>query len=198
MNEDNNVKTKKFSLLKLFIILLDVIAVIFIVFSYLYEKKNMQQEEVEDGTIYNFNEFSYNIPKDIRYEVIDINKFRLIGTEWNALVEVFIDYNNDIFNYPNSYQKALKDGGYKVDKYKKETISGEPVIIYNRHDTNNVVLCYLRGNEPYSYEIMLYNNDKSFNTSNLNRIVKVLSNASNNSEYDGIASYNELNMSYYK
>ena len=64
---------------------------------------------------------------------------------------------------------------YKVDVAHRFDINDKQVLIYNRYDDNNSLLCYFRGILTYGYEIELFNNDGSFDIMYVSDVMNILS-----------------------
>lgn len=160
-----------------FIIIIDIIVIVLFGYSYSMWINN-NKEPIIQYNEYSFRNFNYKIPKTVSYQELDDKKFELKDKEWNAIIEVFIDENNNIFKYPDIYYDSIINNGYKVDDPIKIRINDKEVIIYKKYDkNNNSLLCYFNTESPFAFEVELINKDNSFNTDNLEYIMNILLNA---------------------
>lgn len=184
-----NTEKQKISKIKLFIIIFDIIAIISLVISFqIWNNKrynNSDNNDIEFKKVI-FNNFTFNVPLDMKYERIDGRKFKIETDNYYALIEIYIDKYENMYKYPEKYQKIINEKGIKTDNYKELEVGNKKIIIFNRLDTKSL-LCYFTLNSFYAYEVEIYNKDQSFNTTYLESIVNILNSAEIN--YDDLKYY---------
>ncbi len=181
-------------LLKRIIIIVDIIAVISIIFATSsYIKKSKNNNPSTSGVTYKFKMFEYNVPNNLEFSDLDDKKFQIKGDNWHAQVEIYIDENHALYDYENIFYELLKhnaDSG--IEEAEKVIVDQKVIVTYNKPSTKSVLCYYCSKIFPYAYEIEIYNDDNSYNTDVLNQIVDILEKAtydendSNTYNYDVI------------
>ncbi len=187
---NNEIKTKP-SIFKILLIVIDIIVLIgfiIIVILWFRDKKNEnnnQNNQIDNSIVssnFKYKKFTFKMPDNIKYNVIDDKRFELSSDNYRAVVEIFIDENNYMLLKSDAYYKALIDYGYNVDKPYETKINNIPVLIYNKHDENNSLYCHFQTREPFSIEIELFNKDNTFKIDYLESIMTIL--LDNEYDYD--------------
>ena len=200
---DNNVKTNK-SLFKIIIVIIDIIAIIGLII--LLIKWNSNHSNNIDNTNNNvalkeikYKKFTFKVPNDISYNEIDNKKFKLTSNNYEAIIEIFIDKANYIFDKSDKYYQLLLNLGYNIEKPYEDTIDDIPVLIFNKHidDTNNSLLCYFLYSDLYLIEIELYNTDNTFRLDFLDSLVDIMMNSKLNEDKNKNYTYSTINFSEY-
>ena len=177
---NSNIKKNK-SLFKIIMLIIDIIAIVILVFLFVKWNSNNNDNSDTDYNEVKYKKFTLQIPNQIEYSDANDKNFKLKGNDYEAIVEIFIDEANYMFEKKDKYYQALKSS-FDVDNPYEEIINDIPVLIYNKRidDNSNSLLCYFRINSPFSVEIELINNDGSLKKNALNELVNIM----RNSTYD--------------
>lgn len=175
---NNNLKNHK-TLFKIIMLIIDIIAIIILALLFIKWNSSKNDSDTNLKEI-NYKKFTFQIPQEMSYSEVDNKKFKLVTSNYEAIIEIFVDEANYMFEKRDKYYHLLLDDGYNVDNSYEETINGIPVLIYNKHidDNSNSILCYFRINSPFSAEIELINNDGSLKKDALNELVNIIYNNS--------------------
>lgn len=169
---------------KIIIICVDIIALIGLIYIFCVWTANHKnnedntdlQEETSQKTA-TYKKFTYKLPQEVEYNLVDEFKFKLMGRGYQAIIEIFLDDETNMFNYPEIFYNDLIKEGKNVDKHEIITINNKKVVTYKLHEDKNSTLCYIKGTpEGFAYEINLYNDDNTFNTDKLSGIIDILLN----------------------
>ena len=177
---NSNIKKNK-SLFKIIMLIIDIIAIVILAFLFVKWNSNNNDNSDTDYNEVKYKKFTLQIPNQIEYRDANDKNFKLKGNDYEAIVEIFIDEANYMFEKKDKYYQALKSS-FDVDNPYEEIINDIPVLIYNKRidDNSNSLLCYFRINSPFSVEIELINNDGSLKKNALNELVNIM----RNSTYD--------------
>lgn len=175
---NSNIKNNKMPF-KIIMLIIDIIAIIILVISFIKWNSNKNDSNTNLEEI-KYKKFTFQIPQEMSYSEVDNKKFKLVSSDYEAIIEIFIDEANYMFEKRDKYYQLLLSLEYNVDKPYEDTINGIPVLIYNKHidDNSNSVLCYFKINSPFSVEIELINNDGSLKKDALNKLVNIIYNNS--------------------
>lgn len=183
---DNSIPKRKISIFKLLLIITDIIVLIGFIITFVVWNKN-HMEEKNNYQKFEYKNFTFNIPNDIKYSVIDEKKFKLESDNYEAIIETYLDKNQDMFKYRDKYYQILLNNGLNVDKSNEIVIGETPVLVYQKYDTRNSVLCYFNDSSPFAHEVEIFNNDNSFSTDYLESIMYILMSA--DYDYDSDEKY---------
>ena len=196
MEKDN----KKNSIFKIILIIVDILVLIgFIIISVMWINNNKTKNNNQNSTIINDNEYSqtatykkflYHIPKGVNFKKIDDKMFELSSDNYRAVIVLFIDSNNYIFEKKEKYYEESLKLSYNVTKPYEISINDTSVLIYNKNEEKNSLLCYFKSPSPFTIEMELFNKDNSFKTDYIESIIDILFDG----EYDY---YSEEKYSYY-
>lgn len=164
---------------KLLLIIIDIVAIIGLVLLYFQwiNNNNIKNDETEVKEV-TFKKFTYTLPIDIEYTVIDYDTFMLKNNQYEAIVKIFVADDVALSDYLDDYYNYLLDHGVNVTYYNSIDINNTSVYTYDKYDDRNSVLCYFETFSPFIYELELYNSDNTFNVDSLKPILEILSNAS--------------------
>ena len=197
---NNNIKNHK-KIFKIVMLIIDIIAIVVLALLFIKWNSNNNDNSDTDYNEVKYKKFTLHIPSYIEYSDANNRNFKLIGNDYEAIVEIFIDKDNYMFEKKDKYYRLLLDNGNDVDNSYEETINDIPTLIYNKHfdDGKNSLLCYFRINSPFSVEIELINNDGSLKKDAINELINILSN--NSYDYESTEKfeyYSTENDSTYK
>ncbi len=188
--------------IKVLIICIDIIAVIGLIYTFCVWIKNNKnnidntKEETTTKTVI-YKKFTFYIPSEVEYSPIDEYKFKLKGEDYEAVIEIFLDNETNMLNYPEIFYNDLIKAGKNVDNYEIITVNEQNVVTYKLHEDNNSTLCYVKGiPEGFAYEINLYNNNNTFDTSRLKEIIDILYNCTYNHQTE--KTYNYYKWTFYE
>lgn len=164
------------------LLVIDIIAIIILLIKYFdwNNKKNISNNNNQivdkQKKEYEFKKFTFSIPNDIKYSVIDEFNFKLKSENYEAIVEIILNHEINMLTYPELYYEDLHKRNINVDPAKDLTMNNRKLIIYNKHGDSgiNSILCYFRYNQDFDYEVEIFNDDNSFNTKNLSEIMNIL------------------------
>ena len=196
---------KKSNILKIVLVTIDIIVIIgFIIISIIWfnnhnNSKNEDNTTTKETKTITYKKFTYEIPEDVSFKEIDDKKFELSNNNYRAIIEIFIDNNNYMFEKKDKYFKALLDMGYKVDEPYETAIGDAPIIIYNRYDDNNSMICHFKTPSLFTIELEVFNKDNSFDKGNIESLVKILRNEKYDYSSEEKYSYYDVSKdSYFK
>ncbi len=172
---------------KIVLIIIDIIAVVGLIFLYNIWKEN---KRILDDEVVKYKKFHITIPNNIYYEVIDDYKFRLKDDKYEAIVEIFIDDETNMINYPDIFYNDLLKNNMKVEKQKIYKVDNQNIITYKLHDNVDSILCYMKSNiEGFAYEVNLYYNNGEFNESIFRNIKDILMNVTYDYQSEEVFDY---------
>ena len=179
---NNNIKNKK-TLFKIIMLVIDIIAIVILALLFVKWNSNRNNSN-ENLKEVKYKKFTFQIPQEISFSEVDDKKIKMTNDDYEAIIEIFLDEANYLFDKRDKYYQSLLDLGYNVDNSYEDVINNIPVLIYNKHldDGNNSILCYFKINSPFSVEIELKNSDGSLKKDALNELVNIMSKSSYNYE----------------
>ena len=140
---NGNIKKSK-TLFKNIMLVIDIVAIFILVL--LFVKCNNNNNDNNNSNVdlkeIKYKKFTLQIPGQIEYSDANNKNFKLIGNDYEAIVEIFIDEANYMFEKRDKYYQALKSS-FDVDNPYEEIINDIPVLIYNKRidDNSNSLLC---------------------------------------------------------
>lgn len=178
----------KNTIYKVLIIIIDIIFLICFIFTAI-KWVNNHKEKVQPIVNKNvtYKKFTFELPNDISYRELDNKFFELKSDTFQAIVEIFLDPKHFMFAKRDNYYQVLLNAGVQVEKPYEITITDKKVLIYHKHDNKNSLLCYFQIQEGFAVEIELFNDDNSFDTKNLTKLVSIISN--NKYDYESLEKY---------
>ena len=166
-------------LFKIGLIVVDIIVLAFLVFSYIRwsnskerEKKQDQpnnniEENVNSYSSVNFNNFVIKIPSKYKYKHDDKNSdSMIIYTEvesWAAYVEQFETKDKSFMDKYEAIEKNLKESNYDVSNASKKTYNGKDYVVMDyadKYSEQNAIIAYATIDDEYKAEITVYDNEK--------------------------------------
>ena len=193
---ENNNKNKNIYL----IIIIVVILLVALLFVLLGNNKNNNQNNNNTKIQYQtntFKGFDLKIPTTVTYNTVsyDNNKFKLTTDAYEALIQIYKYNDEEIFSHMDEYYERLKNNNYDVEKPYKITSgsSNEKMIVYNKKDANNSLLCYFIYSDLYLIEIELYNTDNTFRLDSLDSIVDIMMNSKLDEDRNKNYTYSTIN-----
>jgi hypothetical protein len=129
-----------------------------------------------EDMVVTYKKFTLTIPSNIKYEEEGMYIFTLNGDTFDATVEIFVMDVDDIYENKDAFFEELINEDYKVDGEELLNTSYGKALTYKSTDENNKKLYgYYKLFNPYFCEIILHNSDNSFDTANLEYVMKILS-----------------------
>ena len=119
-------------------------------------KKNSNDE-------FELKNFLYNVPQSLNFIKETDDSFRIENANAYMIVEPYIDEDEQIYYHSEIYYKILRSRGLDVSEPELVTIDKAQIIKFN-NAINNTAVCYFSLKSGYAYEVVIYNNDKTFNT----------------------------------
>ena len=178
-------ENKKRNIFKIGIVIVDVIAVLLIIYSYIKYVNNRnntyENNNTDNYTTYAYKVFKYNIPNNISFKELDDKKFRLDLDNAYLIVELYIDKDKQMYEHSDIYHKLLLENNIIVDDPKVINVNDYKVIVFNKTNESSV-LCYFATENAFAYEVEIFNNDNSYSTDALSKVIDFLENATY--EYD--------------
>ena len=164
-------------LIKLFLILLDIIAITILIMATIkWINNNVHDEDIANHQTVKYKKFILSIPNDTKYVEIDDYKFSLENDDYEATIEIYSNENNFAFSDIDKFQTTLFEDGYEIGNYTVETISNVQVIKFDNYNNDiNANLCYFKIIEPFAVQVELINKNSQLN--NIKTIMDILLNA---------------------
>ena len=199
---DNNNKNKKIYLIIIIIvILLSVLLFILLGNNNSHQNNNSDNNSKIQYQTNTFKGFDLKIPTTVTYNTVsyDDNKFKLTTDAYEALIQIYKYNDEEILLHMDEYYEKLRKNNYDVEKPYKITsgTSNEKMVVYNKNDANNSLLCYFLYSDLYLIEIELYNTDNTFRLDFLDSLVDIMMNSKLNEDKNKNYTYSTINFSEY-
>ena len=164
------------------LILLYVFILLILVCIIFYFGRKKQSNNVTDNTanqsVIVMDKFVFKVDNKYKYSLdLDKNILTLFGkdAEWVAYVELYKNIKRNIYtDYEGIYNDLIKNG-FDVKNPKLTTV-GDTILLVMEYYKDDYVgfIAYMVPEDNYGFEITLYNDDKSLDTSSLNEVVNIL------------------------
>lgn len=188
---------------KLLFVLLDIVAVAVLVFSYIkYREEKMEQKPTETKTgntvdKVSYKHFEFGIPTDISFKVEDYDSFSLVDSKnkaWEAYISIFYDPDKKILNNPQKYQEYLKSNmQYSLGEIENITISNTKFNACKRYrgdsDFQTGIIGIADFHGKYVYQIDFISLKDNFNVKDAIPVVEIIENSVYKNDTDEVYYY---------
>ena len=146
---------------KIGIIIIIILALASVWLTYLY---------ISRGETFKFKKFIYKVPNGITMEKATDDTFKIIGEDYEAIIDIFYTELGDIHSQDAIYTALLKENGINAYLPTKGRIKDTDVLCFEKIDVSER-LCYLNTFEPFGYEVVLKGNT---DIENLDPVIDIL------------------------
>jgi len=184
MNNNKNVKSKINIVKVMYLINTLIIIAIFVILIVKFQKSNNTENQN-----FNYKVFEYKIPSNLNVFTSNEHRFSIVNkSKWLVEIEILVDNNKQCINsLANDLSNLV--GNIDVKKYNGIEFS----IARVNENGKNILFCYYQTPSRYLYEVGIYNNDNSFDTSALEVISNIILNADYHEEREGQFYYHAPN-----
>ena len=188
-------KLNKITLIKILIVLVDIVFLtwfIVICFNW-FNHKNNDIDVAEGMKTIIFKKFTYTVPNEIEYNVIDEDTFMFKTDDYEVTVMPFVaDTDEDdipLDVYVAGYDKYITAHGLNISLHNKTEIAGHTVYTYNNSVFKNSVICFYQPFSPFYYKLELFNSNDGYDIDALVQIIDILETADYDDESTELFEY---------
>ena len=123
--------------IKILVIVVDIVAIVCLISvtrTWILAKKNnsvdINDKPVKETSKNAYKSFTFNIPNDMEYQELSEYTFKFGDSKYDAVIELIVDADNYIYTDLDGFMTDLKDIGYPVKSYQKETINNIAVMVF--------------------------------------------------------------------
>ena len=168
---------------KWILLIIILVAIVLLIISAILNKTtdnnvlNVQNTVVDMNETFKFKIFEYVVPDGLKFVDYKTKRFKIEGDGWYAIVGMFYNNNNEIYDNIEKFQSLIVKYGHDYNTTVGDVLTvNETKVITFKVGEGNGLLCYFDSNFGFAYEVKIFNNDGSYKPDALDKIMEPLMN----------------------